>query len=96
MVAIVGMRASCQPMPVLRMETPAASSACASATTSGQSEPAFTRSSIERRKIMMKSGAVAARIPSTMRSARRVRLSKLPPQASVRVFTCLARNWLSR
>ncbi len=39
MVAMVGTRASCQPMPVLMMDAPAASICCASSTTSGQAEP---------------------------------------------------------
>ena len=46
-VMIVGTRASCQPMPVLSMVTPAASSACASSTTSSQVWPPSTRSSSE-------------------------------------------------
>ena len=49
MVAMVGMRASCQPMPVLMIVAPAASTACASATTSSQVLPPSTRSSIDRR-----------------------------------------------
>ncbi len=48
-VAIVGTRASCQPMPVLMMSAPAASTACASWTTSSWVEPSGTRSSIESR-----------------------------------------------
>jgi len=49
LVAMVGMRASCQPMPVLRMVAPAASMALASCTTSSAVEPPSTRSSIDRR-----------------------------------------------
>ena len=45
-VAIAGMRASCHPIPVLITSAPAASSACASATTSGHSDPSSTRSII--------------------------------------------------
>ena len=48
-VAIVGTRASCQPMPVFRMVAPARSTACASRRTSLQSLPSGTRSSIESR-----------------------------------------------
>ena len=48
-VAIVGMRASCQPMPVLMIVAPAASTACASATTSSHVLPPSTRSSIDSR-----------------------------------------------
>jgi hypothetical protein len=48
-VAIVGMRASCHPMPVLRIDAPAASIAAASSSTSSQLDPSGTRSSIESR-----------------------------------------------
>ena len=48
-VAIVGMRASCQPMPVLMIVAPAASTALASATTSSHVLPPSTRSSIDSR-----------------------------------------------
>ena len=48
-VAIVGMRASCQPMPVLMIFAPAFSTSCASCTTSSKVEPLGTRSIIDRR-----------------------------------------------
>jgi hypothetical protein len=48
-VAIVGTRASCQPMPVLMSVAPARSTSFASVTTSSQLWPAGMRSSIERR-----------------------------------------------
>ena len=48
-VAIVGTRASCQPMPVLMMSAPAASISCARCTTSSRVDPSGTRSSMERR-----------------------------------------------
>ena len=48
-VAMVGMRASCQPMPVLMMVAPAASTAWARVTTSSRVEPPGTRSSIDSR-----------------------------------------------
>ncbi len=48
-VTMVGMRASCQPMPVLRRFTPAASSALAATTISSQVLPPSTRSSSESR-----------------------------------------------
>lgn len=48
-VAMVGMRASCQPMPVLMMVAPAASISLASCTTSSRVEPPGTRSIIESR-----------------------------------------------
>jgi hypothetical protein len=53
-VAMVGMRASCQPMPVLMIVAPAASTALARVTISSQVLPPSTRSSIDRRKMMMK------------------------------------------
>ncbi len=48
-VMIVGTRASCQPMPVLKTVTPASSRACARSTTSSQVWPPSTRSSSEMR-----------------------------------------------
>jgi hypothetical protein len=47
LVAMVGTRASCQPMPVLRRVAPAPSTARASAAISGQLEPSGTRSRSE-------------------------------------------------
>ena len=48
-VAMVGTRASCQPMPVLIRVAPAASTALASTTTSSQVEPSGTRSISDKR-----------------------------------------------
>ncbi len=48
-VTIVGTRASCQPMPVLMIVAPAASTSRASATISSHDCPSGTRSSMERR-----------------------------------------------
>ena len=48
-VAIVGMRASCQPMPVLIIVAPASSTALASRITSSKVDPFGTKSIIERR-----------------------------------------------
>ncbi|TLD44580.1 MAG: hypothetical protein FAZ92_03168 [Accumulibacter sp.] len=95
-VAIVGMRASCQPMPVLMMLAPASSTARASATISSQVLPPSTRSSIDRRKMMMKFGPVVARTRRTVSRAKRMRFSKLPPQPSSRKFVWRAMNWLIR
>ena len=47
--AIVGIGASCHPMPVLMMSAPAFSTASASSTTWSQFDPSGTRSSIESR-----------------------------------------------
>jgi hypothetical protein len=49
LVAMVGTRASCQPMPVLRIVAPACVTALASCTTSSQLLPSGIRSSIDRR-----------------------------------------------
>ena len=49
LVAMVGTRASCQPMPVLMMVAPAASMALASCTTSSHELPSGTRSIIDSR-----------------------------------------------
>ena len=48
-VAMVGMRASCQPMPVFRIVAPAASTALAKVTTSSHVDPFGTRSIIDKR-----------------------------------------------
>ena len=48
-VAMVGIRASCQPMPVLMMVAPAASTSLARAVTSSRVEPPGTRSSMDSR-----------------------------------------------
>ncbi len=88
MVAMVGMRASCQPMPVLISVTPALSSSRASQSVSSSVLPSSIRSSIESRKIRMKSAPTAARVSRTMRSATRQRWANSPPQSS--------RRWLER
>ena len=49
LVAMVGMRASCHPIPVLMMVAPAFSIACANCTTSSKLEPPSTKSSIDKR-----------------------------------------------
>lgn len=49
LVAMVGIRASCQPMPVLIRVAPAFSTAFASSTISSQLLPPSTRSSMDRR-----------------------------------------------
>ncbi len=72
---MVGTRASCQPMPVLMRVAPAASTALASWITSSQVLPSGTRSSMERRKITMKSGPTAARTAFTTSTGKRMRFS---------------------
>ena len=74
-VAIVGTRASCQPMPVLMIVAPAPSTAFASSTISSQVLPPSTRSSIDSRKITMKSGPTASRTARTVVVANRMRFA---------------------
>lgn len=72
-VAMVGMRASCQPIPVLIMVAPAASIACASCTVSSKVPPPSTRSSIDRRKMIIKSAPARSRTARTTSTAKRMR-----------------------
>src|SRR5689334_5907591 len=65
-VTIVGMRASCQPMPVLMIETPASSIFLASATVSSQLWASSTRSSSDIRYTTMKSSPTDSRTRSTI------------------------------
>ena len=95
-VRIVGTRASCQPIPVLITEAPAASTACASATVSSQVCPSGTRSSSDIRYITKKSSPRASRIRRTTSTGKRIRFSADPPHRSVRWLVRAARNWLTR
>ena len=54
-IAIVGTRASCQPIPVFIRDAPASSTRCPSSTTSSKLLPSSTKSRQERRKISIKS-----------------------------------------
>ncbi len=95
-VAMVGIRASCQPMPVLMMVAPAASTAFARVTTSASVEPPGIRSSMERRYIRMKSGPTRSRTRRTISTGKRIRFSYEPPQRSVRWLVGAAMNSLIR
>ncbi len=95
-VAMVGIRASCQPMPVFTMLAPAASTAWARATTSSQLEPSSTRSSIESRYTRIASGPRAARTRRTTSTGNRSRFSSEPPQRLVRRFVRGATNSFRR
>jgi len=95
-VAMVGTRASCQPMPVLMIVAPALSTAFARATTSSHALPPSTRSSIDRRYTTMKSGPQASRTRRTISTAKRMRCAASPPQASVRLLVRATVNWLIR
>ena len=83
-VAMVGMRASCQPMPVLIIVAPARSIAFASATTSSHVDPPSTRSSMESRNTMMNSRPTRSRTARTTSTAKRMRFSNDPPHSSSR------------
>jgi hypothetical protein len=60
-VATVGMRASCHPMPVLKIDTPAFSKARANSMTSSNRLPFATKSSNEILKMIKPSGPKACR-----------------------------------
>ena len=93
-VTIVGILASCQPIPVLSNVTPASSNIFASATTSSNVLPLSTKSSMDNLKIMIKSLPTCSLIALTISIAIRVLFSKLPPYWSVRLLVLGAINWL--
>ncbi len=95
-VMIVGMRASCQPMPVLSTLTPASVSRWARVSTSSQLWPPSTRSSSEIRYMIGRSSPTRSRVRRTTSSGKRIRFSALPPHASSRSLVRSARNWLIR
>jgi len=95
-VTMVGTRDSCQPMSVLIIVTPAASSSLARATMSAQACPCSTRSAMDSRNRMRKSAPTAARVRRTISTAIRRRFCGLPPQPSVRLLVRSARNWLMK
>ena len=94
--AIVGTRASCQPIPWLMMSAPAASTAFASATISSAVSPPCTRSMEETRNTIRKSRPTLARTAFVVSTASRSRFSRLPPQPSVRSLLRGAVNSLMR
>ena len=96
MVAMVGMRASCQPMPVLIKFAPARSVIWASRSTSSQLDPPATKSSMLNRYMMRKSSPTASRMRVRISSGKRQRRSKSPPHRSVRWLVSATRNWLMR
>ena len=73
-VAMVGIRASCQPMPVLISVAPAASTAKASCKTSSNVLPSSTKSSIDKRKITINCSPTASRTAFTTATGKRIRL----------------------
>jgi hypothetical protein len=96
MPAMVGTRASCQPMPVLSSVAPAPSICDATHSASAPVPPPSTRSSPESRKMMMKFRPVAARVFATVSSATRARFGSDPPHSSSREFVRGARNSLMK
>ena len=95
-VTMVGTRASCQPMPVLMIETPACCSVSASSTVSSQDCASSTRSSRLWRYMTMKSSPTSSRVRRTISTGKRIRFSAVPPHASSRVFVRAVIIWLMR
>ncbi|SLI38100.1 Uncharacterised protein [Mycobacteroides abscessus subsp. abscessus] len=95
-VTMVGTLASCQPMSVLMIVTPARSSSRASSRISAKVCPPSTSSAMDSRKIRMNSGPTAARIRRTISSGSRRRFAAEPPHSSVRLLVRGARNWLRK
>ena len=93
---MVGTLASCQPKPVLMTSAPAASMACASAMTSCAGAPPSTRSSADRRYMIMASGPSRWRVRRTISTGRRWRLAMLPPNSSLRLLQRVVVNWLMK
>ena len=97
-VAMVGTRASCQPMPVLRMLAPAASIALASCTTSSK-PPLPARHKINQRdavdhdKIGANGGAHAAHHLDRQPASG---FHRHPPSGSVRWLVAAHRNWFRK
>ena len=89
---IVGIRASCQPIPVFMRDAPAFSTRCPSSTTSSKLLPSSTKSRQERRKIIRKSSPDSSRTRSTIFRAKRIRFLKDPPHSSLRLFVHFAMN----
>ena len=75
LVAMVGIFASCQPMPVLIIVAPAFSTALPSCMTSSALLPPSTRSSIESRNIIIKCSPTASRTCRTTSMGRRILFS---------------------
>ena len=94
--AMVGIGASCQPMPLLIMSTPAASSSRANTKASSAGCALSTRSSTDKRNMITKSSPTSARVRCTTSKGRRMRFSDEPPHSSSRRLVRGARNSVSR
>ena len=94
--AMVGTRASCQPIPVVKLSAPAASSNVASSTSSSPVSPPSTRSSIDMRNAIARPSATRPRAWRTTSTAKRARFAKLPPQSSSRWLVRGDRNCVSK
>ena len=91
-VAIVGIRASCHPMPVFIMLIPAVSSSLAKATTSSCDEPFGIKSIIESRNINRKFFPTSDLIFSAICMGKRILFSYEPPHESSRLLVCSTKN----
>ena len=89
---MVGILASCQPMPVLITSTPQDSSSLANAAISLQSLPPFIKSSILNLNMITKSSPTASLVCRTISKGNFIRFSKLPPHSSVLWFVSAAMN----
>ena len=93
-VAMVGILASCQPIPVLITSAPAISISLARCSTSSQELPPTTKSNMLNLYIIKKSGPTASRMRLTISLGNWIRFSKLPPHLSVLWFVSDAINSL--
>ena len=94
MVAIVGIRASCQPIPVLMILTPAFSNSFANNTTSSHVLPSGTKSNIESLNMRINSSPTLFLISLTISSGNFILFLYSPPHSSVRLLVFFAINWL--
>ena len=76
---MVGTRASCQPMPVLKMSTPALASRFASSSVSSHVCPSWTRSAREMRYCSRKSAPTSWRMRRTISTGSAIRRRADPP-----------------
>ena len=91
-VAIVGIRDSCHPIPVLIIVAPAFSISFAKATTSSQLLPPSTKSNMDNLYIIIKCRPTFSRHALTISTGNFIRFSKLPPHSSFLWFVLGAIN----
>ncbi len=95
-VPIVGILASCQPIPVLIIVAPAFSISLANNTVSSHVFPPSTKSSIESLKIRMKFSPTAFRVSLMISNGNLILFSKDPPHWSVLLLVFADTNSLIR